>query len=202
MSNIARIICFGASTVYGRNDSQAGGFVGRLRGWHEPQHVKNLIYNLGIGGETIADMLLRLNHEVKIRNPELLIFYSGYNDIVRRDSKTADCACSLTDYKLACKNLFSQAKDLCPVLAILPLPFKEELTSPFGKLNWYYLISDAQKYIDAQAQVINSLAIDSIDLFNPQLSAPDDALISSDGLHPSSAGHQLIFEKIRDWLQQ
>jgi lysophospholipase L1-like esterase len=197
----SRIVCFGASSVYGRKDPQFGGFCGRLRSWHETLDSRNLVYNLGIGGETIEQMNRRFKLEVPVRRPHLIVFYSGYNDIVRRGSTTAPNTCDKTIYTQALYQLFKAALTEAKLLVILPLPFDQAQSTPLSGTDWNYLTADAIDYISAQRTIAQELEVEVIDLFFPYLeSASGSALLSDDGLHPGPAGHALIFETLQAWL--
>ncbi len=197
----SRIVCFGASSVYGRKDPEFGGFCGRLKSWHETLDNRNLVYNLGIGGETIEQMSLRFSREVPTRKPHLIVFYSGYNDIVRRGSQAAPNTCDLTTYKHALNTLFREANAFAKLLVILPLPFDQAQSTPLSGTDWNYLTADAVEYIRVQQTLAQELKLETIDLFFPYLeSASGSRLLSDDGLHPGPAGHALIFETLRSWL--
>lgn len=80
------IVCIGDSIVEGEGDgARRDGWVGRLReklaynGGRESDGWK--VYNLGIGGDTIRDIELRLG-EVLARQPDLVIIGCCTNDIV------------------------------------------------------------------------------------------------------------------------
>ena len=70
----SRIVAFGSSTVQGIGDPEGGGFVGRLRSWHEQYWEGNVTFNLGLAGDQTTKMLGRFNLEVPIRRPDLIIF--------------------------------------------------------------------------------------------------------------------------------
>ncbi|MEM9729475.1 MAG: G-D-S-L family lipolytic protein, partial [Myxococcota bacterium] len=81
-----RITVFGSSTVYGTADDQVGGFVQRLRLWHEARDSRNRVYNLGIWGEQTSALLQRLASEARARQPHLILIYAGFNDSRRLDA--------------------------------------------------------------------------------------------------------------------
>ena len=197
-----RIVCFGASSTHGRNDAAGGGFVGKLKAHHEPLADENLVYNLGIPGQTTGDMLKRFAAETAARRPHLIIFYSGYNDIVRRPRPNASPQLDIEQYKSNLKTLFEGGKAIAEILIILPLPFIPEKTAPFKNSQWHYLKSDADLYITAQKEVALDLGLPVIDLYFKPSKHPLSALLSEDGLHPSSLGHDLIFESLLLWLRE
>jgi lysophospholipase L1-like esterase len=79
-----RIVVIGGSTVHGQGDPDGGGFVARLRRWHETLIVdSNRVFNLGIGGDGVCEMLARGPGECRVRRPDLIILYPGLNDTRR-----------------------------------------------------------------------------------------------------------------------
>ncbi len=62
----------GASDFFGMGDTSQGGFMGRLKQWHEQQSDRNFFYNLSVRGETTAQMMRRLAIESSPRKPDLL----------------------------------------------------------------------------------------------------------------------------------
>jgi lysophospholipase L1-like esterase len=55
--------------------------VARLRRWHETSNVEShRVFNLGIGGDGVREMLARGSEECRARRPDLIILYPGLND--------------------------------------------------------------------------------------------------------------------------
>ena len=84
-----RIVAIGASSLFGRIDPEEGGFIGRLKKWHETQAAQNIVFNLGVPGETSSDILKRFSQEVGVRRPDLILISVGLNDTKRKGSKEA-----------------------------------------------------------------------------------------------------------------
>ena len=92
-----RLIFIGDSIVAGSGDDECRGWVGRVGTATRRAGVDHTPYNLGIGGDTAADVLARWQDEVTRRlNPELdnrLVVQVGVNDArdgVEREH--GDCA--------------------------------------------------------------------------------------------------------------
>lgn len=92
-----RIIFIGDSIVAGSGDDECRGWVGRVGSASRRAGVDHTPYNLGIGGDTAADVLARWEREVKIRLGPLmdnrLVMQVGVNDArdgMERDHD--DCA--------------------------------------------------------------------------------------------------------------
>ena len=97
-----RLIFIGDSIVAGSGDDECRGWVGRVGTATRRAGVDHTPYNLGIGGDTAADVLARWEHEVTRRlNPDLdnrLVVQVGVNDArdgVERDHD--DCARDLRE---------------------------------------------------------------------------------------------------------
>lgn len=93
---LRRMVCIGDSLVEGEGDVLGmEGWVGRLRmqlrpadhpnyvpDYHEWGEIERQVYNLGVGGDTIRDVDLRLG-EALARRPDVMIIGCGTNDVVR-----------------------------------------------------------------------------------------------------------------------
>ena len=74
------ILIFGDSITWGAYDPEQGGWATRLRNYFEAKDNDTDVYNLGVSGDTTADLLNRIEIEVKSREPDLIIFAIGIND--------------------------------------------------------------------------------------------------------------------------
>ncbi|MBS3125805.1 hypothetical protein J4211_06190 [Candidatus Woesearchaeota archaeon] len=91
------ILIFGDSIAYGAWDAQ-GGWVARLRKLVDKRNADPkddfycLVYNLGVSGDTTADVLQRMNAEINAREKDdlILVFSIGGNDAVYIPSKKSN----------------------------------------------------------------------------------------------------------------
>lgn len=195
-----RIVVIGASTVYGRVDIEGGGWVGRLRRWHEQQDRKNAVFNLGIGGDTSEGFLRRLKVEVSPRRPDLILVSGGLNDIKRVSNKTAPVTIPLPQSQQNIREIIKEGRKLTEVIFISVHPIDESRTSPVSWENSHYLSVDVRQYSDATKEICETEKIPYIDIFNEWMKINYMPLLADDGLHPNSHGHQKIFEAVREFL--
>ena len=100
-----RLIFIGDSIVAGSGDDECRGWVGRVGSATRRAGVDHTPYNLGIGGNTAADVLARWEEEVSRRlNPEIanrLVIQVGVNDgrdgVERDPQASADDVAKLID---------------------------------------------------------------------------------------------------------
>lgn len=111
-----RIVAFGGSNLFGFFDPQGGGFIGRLKTYHESKNLDNMVFNLGISGETSTGMLKRLLPEAIVRKPDLIIVATGVNDARRLGSKTEKITTLLAHFKKNVQKIINQAKSLSDVI--------------------------------------------------------------------------------------
>lgn len=195
-----RIVAIGASTVYGRVDVEGGGWVGRLRRWHEQQHLQNAVFNLGIGGDTTAGFLVRMKTEVPARQPDLILFSGGMNDAKRIGSRDAPVTTPLPQFEKNIREIIKTGRQLTDLIIVSFSPKDEARTTPVSWGENYYFNADAVKYAQATKAICAAAKVQYIDIFNGWLKTDYMPLLADDGLHPNSAGHQKIFEAVRDFL--
>ena len=195
-----KIIFIGASSLFGRMDAEGGGFTGRFKKWHEMNDNRNVVFNLGISGDTTTGMLKRLIPECSIRKPDLIIFSLGLNDIKRTGSKNAPVITPLDDFKNNIQKLIEQAKNLADLLFVSAYPVIEEKTSPMEGKNIYYLLDDAKKYVLETKKICKSIDLPYLNIFDKWIKEGYSQYIFEDGLHCNSVGHQKIFEELKKFM--
>lgn len=203
---MAKILIFGGSTTYGKCDPE-GGWAGRLRK-HIDQNAKNIdlnsIFNLGISGDTTEDVLRRFEFETKHRIKEdkdlIFIFSIGVNDAQFRHDKQ-DTATSPEKFRKNLAELVRMARKFSPKIVFLGFqPVDESRTDPW-KPNKSYRMEHIEKYDNIVKEFCKKTGTRFIDIL-PTLRQGDYKSILYDGLHPTSEGHQKIFEIVRDFLSE
>jgi lysophospholipase L1-like esterase len=194
------IIAIGASSFFGRVDPEGGGFVGRLKTWHESNHRKNRVYNLGISSETSTDLLRRLTSECTPRKPDLIILGASSNDARRVGTNDAPCETPIDQYAENLMELIGQALSLCPVLVMIGHPIDEKHTNPVRGTNKYFSKTDLEKYFDVARNICQKENVPCLDIFKELVDTDYKSGLSDDGLHPNALGHQIIFEILREYL--
>lgn len=198
-----RILIFGASITYGAWDIE-GGWVQRLRKFLDEKTLADKgyfeVYNLGISGDDTEDLLKRFEPEIKPRLDEqeetAFIFEIGINDSQFIYSKNS-LRVLPEKFKDNIQILINSAKRFSPKIIFVGLaPVNESKTAP---IPWYTVASYKNEYIQKYDEIIKNVCeenqVNYIKVF--------DKLVTTDledGVHPTSFGHQKIFEIVKEFL--
>lgn len=206
-TEVVAVMVFGDSITYGAWDNN-GGWVQRLR---EPIDIKNMvdldvayfIYNLGIVDDTSTRVLKRFESEMKARMTEfaeerIVIFNIGGNDASHRNGKLM---VPKEEFRKNVDRLIAVGKKYSKkVIFVGPTPVDEQRTDP---VPWW----DTLSYKNASRGEYNKIIKDAckkngvffIEIFDAMLKLNYKVLLE-DGVHPSPAGHLVIYEIVRDFL--
>ena len=198
-----RIVAIGSSSLFGLVDPQGGGYIGRLKTWHENQNINNKVYNLGISGDTTTGMLKRFPPEVSIRKPNLILITSGLNDTRKIGGKSKPPTTPVEQFKKNIETLIKKGKTLTDVVFISVFPIDDKKTSPLLYWNhddYFYCMTDAIKY----AKIVNSICeterVPYLDIFNEWLHQDYKQWLFEDGLHANAVGHEKIYKSLKSFL--
>ena len=197
-----RIVVLGGSTVHGQGDPAGGGFVARLRAWHESARPEtNRVFNLGVGGDAVAEMLARGPAEVSARRAELIILYPGLNDIRRVGSKLQPMQTALDVFRQDLQKLIGAIRPIAPLVIMSAIPPDELRTLPFrGK--WFFCRNDSAEVAKIVSTIAEELKLPYLPIFEHWQNRPNLNDLLEDGLHCNGQGHQLLFEELRSLLQE
>ncbi len=188
---MARIVAFGASTIHGCNDQINSGFIHMLGRYFEADSPTNLLYELGVWGDTLERMLTRVS-EVEYRRPSKTIVYTGLNDI-RRIGKDRALATDLPAVEALTEELLMRLMPYNPIL-LTALPINEQLTTPFRNSDSYYFNEDVKELNGVQRSLCERNGIAFVDCYY-DWSSKISTYLSADGLHPSTDGHNDLFTR-------
>lgn len=192
------ICIFGDSTAWGAWDMEKGGWVNRLWqyvGIRDEDYVE--IYNLSISGGTTETILKRFEAEAKIREADGLIFQSGGNDSYLK-GKNGPNKIPIGQFEKNLEEIIKRAKVITK--NIIFIGFKnvdESKTSPVSWKDIYYLNSEIEKYDDAMKAVCLKNGVMYLDIFGIIENKDFE-----DGLHPNAAGHEKIFQQVKNFLEK
>ncbi len=196
------IITIGDSITEGSDDPVNGGWAGNLIKWYESLAQGNKVINLGIGGNTTDDILQRIEKDCSPYNPDIIIVAIGVNDsrYVSPDNDTGTVPLKKFSRNLR-KILQIAGKISETVVSVGMVPVDESRTTPIAEIN-YYTKKSQYKYDRVINEIVKELNIPYIDLFNKWLAMGKEkyAPLLSDGLHPDTAGHMLMFEQVKEFL--
>ncbi len=197
-----RIVALGASSIYGRGDDEVGGFINRLRLWHEALSPKHFVYQLGIYGESTASLIQRLPAEAAVRRPHLILLYPGFNDIRREGAASAENTVSIEEFGRSIETLVESSLKIAPTLMLTGFPFDETRTTPYTGSDWYYLRSDAARYTDVIRRICGQKSCPILDYLKNWESDELGDLLAEDGLHCNPNGHERLYRELRERLEE
>lgn len=196
---------FGASSTWGAWDLEKGGWVNRLRLWVDKKNRASTegefyweVYNLGVSGDTTADVLVRFKAELTAREAGAVIISIGDNDTVYDQSPgkprlTEDQFASNIEEMLA---LATAATDKVVVLGL-----KQVTEAKVQPVPWNTQANYRNASIQAYDQRLKKIAKEHGMYYVPMfdLLADDDL---ADGLHPNEQGHEKIFQRVKGFLEE
>lgn len=202
-----RILIFGDSIAAGMFD-QKGGWATRLRILTNSKHLKNLkydrvFYNLSVSGNSTKELLERVKNEINARmnGEELVIIFAigendswvtGANQIVNVTEKVFKNNLQLLVNlaKLYSEKIFFIGLTPVEEKKVNPVPWRPEIS---------YFNSQIALYDSIIKKICQDNDVDFIDIWS-EFNKKNYKLLLSDGLHPNTKGHEVIYEKIRDCL--
>ncbi len=192
------ICVFGDSTTRGEWDLEKGGWVNRLQIYvHSKNTNRDKVYNLGISAGTTSTILERFEFEAKIRKADALIFQSGGNDSVVLESKNGPNNIPIDQFRKNLEEIIQKAKNITSNIIFIGFKNVDETKvtpAPWGD---YYFNIEIKKYNEVMKNVCQENNIPYLDIFG--LLENEDF---TDGLHPNAAGHEKIFEKVKNFLEK
>lgn len=192
------ICVFGDSIAWGCNDTQNGGWVTLLRNYLETKEQDISVYNLGICGDTTAELLKRVKIEAEARQPDLIIFAIGIND-AKSINNTSFPQTSPEQFHFHLKRLLTIARGFTDNILLVGLTqVHEQLTAPDP---WGTGESYQNNNIQLLDEIIRRVCAKEKLTFIPM----DNVLTNTnlaDGLHPNSTGHQKIFTVVKPVVEK
>ena len=202
-----KVVALGDSLIYGYGDFVGGGWVERLRRkWMSPQGEGHVLYNLGVRGDRVNQVAIRLEQEFNCRGelrnrvPDLILLSVGLNDSARVGKPTGRLFTDLDSFRQHADYLLDVAQNLCPVMFIGMTPV-DESKMPFVDC-LYYNHLDQYRFKEATLQACQQRNIPYLDIFDLWLSRGThwiETQLGEDGLHPNVTGYQTLFSDIMSW---
>lgn len=200
------ILAFGDSIVFGRGNNIDRGWAGRLRKYFEAKDYYNGLYNLGIPGNSTADLLERIETEckarIKIKMPEdkfVILIGIGINDS-RLIGKLDNPQTKEDEFKDNILNLINISKKYTKHVVFIGLtPVDESRTKPYE--GTYFLNERIEKFNEIIKKSCTKNKILFVDMLNEIKNKKIDfAQLLDDGLHPNARGYEEMHKIIKKSL--
>jgi lysophospholipase L1-like esterase len=179
------ITIFGDSIVFGRGDNK--GWVGRLKEDFQAKDYYNVVYNLGIPGDTSSTLLKRFDTECKARikysrkeDKHLLIIGIGIND-----SRLTKGGTSLKKFESNVKKLVKIAKKYTKEVIFVGLTKVDKTAENYEGTSFF------NDKIAKYNEILKKQNVLFIEM--PKVSLDD-------GLHPDAKGYQKMYEIVKAFL--
>lgn len=184
---MSRIGIWGDSIAWGAADHEMGGWVSRLRHYLDNgSQERPGVYNLGVGGDKVADVIERFDVEYGARKPEIIILAVGINDSPH-DNHPEGTPLDIFEKKF--DELVSRCHAVSKKLIVVgPTNVDDNHADHHG-----YSDIGTKPYANVIQKIANQKRLTYVDLWG--VITKDD--LKLDGLHPESAGHEKIFQKVR-----
>ena len=189
------ICIFGDSITWGASDCEKGGWADQLKNCLMAEDID--VYNLGISGDTTEELLKRFSIEAEARNPDIIIFAIGINDSLNID---ANKPISLDKFRDNISLLNDKARNFTDKIIFIGLTTVDETKTnpyPLSESGKSYNNQDIGEYDD----IIRSFCEDNDLIFVDMIGLLINDEDLCDGLHPSSVGHQKMFEIIKNAIE-
>ena len=157
--------------------------------------------NRGNSGDRITDVYARIKEDIINLNPDFMSILIGVNDVSHE--LTMNCGVSPKKFRMIYEMLVEEITESLPEIKIFILePFILKGTTT-EKL-WSDFNSEVRKMAEVSRQVAEKYNLDFVPLqekFDELSSDGDTGYWSVDGIHPTSAGHQVIKEELQKVIE-
>ncbi|OGG41155.1 hypothetical protein A2118_03735 [Candidatus Kaiserbacteria bacterium GWA2_50_9] len=184
---------WGDSITYGAGDSEALGWVGRLRKSLETNDDVG-VYNFGICGDTTDGLLKRFSVEADAIKPSVIVFAIGINDSKYPAGETEN-KISIEKYKQNMNALLKLARNYTDKIFIVGATKADEAL--IRESGTRFVNEMIQSYNDFLKEFSESEGLIYVDVFG----ALDINTDLDDGLHPNAQGYEKLFKEIRKFVK-
>lgn len=157
--------------------------------------------NRGNSGDRITDVYTRIKEDIINLKPDYMSILIGVNDVSHE--LTMKCGVSPKKFRMIYRLLIEEIKEALPEIEIIILePFV--LKGSATALLWDQFDCEVRKLAEISRQIAEEFSLDFVPLqadFDRLSEDGDTRYWSVDGIHPTSAGHQLIKEELKKVLR-
>lgn len=207
-----KIILFGSSISWGAWDEE-GGWTNRLKRLINKKVVETneeyycMLYNLAISGDTSSGIVERFDRELLLRlggdQETILIFEIGINDSMYLNAEK-EFQVPKKIFRANIKFLIKKSQKLANKIIFIGSP--PVIDSILDPIPWHpegtYKTKYAKEFNDILFEVCKKHSVEYVDIFSKFEQSNLKALMSPDGVHPSTKGHEEIFETMLKVLKR
>jgi lysophospholipase L1-like esterase len=181
------IVFVGDSITEGAGDDEQGGWTRRLAA-RLPAHVNAI--HAGVGGDTILLILNRLQRDVLAHEPQLIVLAVGVNDSRRHAGGVYEVA--LPDFERGLAEFAARLPGTAAQIAVVGLtPVDEPRTLPIAE-DLHYTQIAVRDYDAALSRFAAERGFRYIPLLAAFAAQGGPETLTTDGLHPTPRGHEII----------
>ncbi|MDX2322109.1 MAG: GDSL-type esterase/lipase family protein [Moritella sp.] len=203
---MASIICFGDSITRGESDAVYGGWADRIKTRLIKQFLETAkdrvsVFNMGISGETTDGLMQRFQSEFVTRladdKQNTVLFGYGANDLANQDGRFLVTIESYIDNLSHCIEFALEKGASVVLINITPIAAHLDGIPNINKR----IRNDEtiRRYNQALLNLSVKYSVELIDVYTP-FNANKETYLTADGLHPNSAGHELLYQVISSSL--
>lgn len=190
----ATVVFLGDSTTEQNNTTNGQpNHVGLLKSWLESKYGGlATIVNAGISGNSISQMLGRLNKDVLSKNPDLVIICSSINDAI--GTNKISVAKYTEDYSRVIELIL--AENDCDIIIRTP----NRVINPVSN-------TAIDPFVEISRTLASKYSVGLFDLYKKMAEDVENGIISmtvptffNDGIHPNENGQRYIFEKFKPFF--
>lgn len=187
-----KLVCIGDSLTYGYGLPSKACWVELLKA-----HFNIEIVNKGINGDTTSGILSRYYRDVVEEKPNYVIIMAGTNDILMNHPL------SLIQNNINLSIREAEENNIIPIIALQP-PIISELAKAYwdDDVNYEKASLDLLDYINWLKYFSSENSISMINFYDKFLNRKDIKNLFSDGIHPNTDGHRLMFNNVIELLNR
>jgi lysophospholipase L1-like esterase len=203
-----RVGFIGDSITHGTGDETLLGWPTRVGQAERAKGFDVVVYNMGIRADTSELVEARWEAECDARLPEpykrATVFAVGINDSAHEKSAQRDGARVALDRSVdLILGMIKTARRFGPSMWVGPTPVIESMMplSPYKGLSYRFANDAIARHNETYARHAKEAGIEYLDLFTPLSANPawEASLRTTDGLHPSASGYELMADLFGDW---
>ena len=185
------------------NQTLGCGYAFLLASEIESKHKGRLSFiNRGKSGDRITDVYARIKEDIINLKPDYMSILIGVNDVSHE--LTMNCGVSPKKFRMIYELLIDEIREALPAIRIIimePFVVKGAATEKL----WDKFSTEVGRLAEISKQIAEKYNFDFVPLQDKfdELSADGDTRYwSVDGIHPTSAGHQLIKEELQKTIEK